>query len=313
MTQSSPLVSAVIPTYNRTERLRRAVRSVAAQTYGNIELVVVDDNSVTPASEVIDDIDLDGLVRVKHIRHEENRGANAARNNGIRAAEGEYVAFLDDDDTWEPEKTERQVAVFRAADPAVGVVYTGIRFISDGTVGTTVSTLRGDITKDLLKGKSLSQFSAVMVRHDAIEAAGLPDERFPSWQDREWYLRLSQHCQFEPLPELLTVRRTGHDERISADFEKKRDISYPLFLRKHRSLAVEYGPLVERQFVAGLTEMLARGALWNGYYAEARQYMLRAVRYYPIRSLDFYKLFLCTLGGEYTFRPAQRLARMLRS
>lgn len=92
-----PLVSVVLPTYDRPAFLRSAVESVAAQTYTNVELIVVDDDSPTPAAEAIDEDLLGSSITLRVLRGEGNRGVNAARNEGIRAAGGEYIAFLDDD------------------------------------------------------------------------------------------------------------------------------------------------------------------------------------------------------------------------
>jgi glycosyltransferase involved in cell wall biosynthesis len=305
-----PLVSVVLPTYNRPAELARAAESVATQTYPAVELVVVDDCSAVPATEVLSDPALElGDLQVTHVRHETNRGANASRNDGIRAAAGDLVAFLDDDDEWAPEKLARQVAAFEAAGPDVGVVYTGMRFVRPDGHSEVCPTLRGAITRDLLAGRSLSQFSAAMVRRDAIEAAGLPDERFPSWQDREWYLRLSEVCAFESIPEPLCIRRLDVDDRISDDFARKRDVSYPLLLATHRPLARRHG--MERQFLAATAESLGKTALQSGSYRDARRLLLRALRYDPIRTPRFYAFLFSALGGRPTYRAVQRVSRVV--
>jgi glycosyltransferase involved in cell wall biosynthesis len=307
-----PLVSVVLPTYDRPAELVRAVASVAAQTYPAVELVVVDDCSPTPAEAVVGDAvaagDLAlGDLRVTHVRHGTNRGANAARNAGVRAAAGSIVAFLDDDDEWHPEKLARQVAAFAAAGPDVGVVYTGMRFVRPDGTTDVCPTVRGDVTRDLLVGRSLSQFSAVAVRRSAIDAAGLPDERFPSWQDREWYLRLSTTCAFEAIPEPLCVRRLDADDRISDDYPRKRDASYPLLVETHRSLAREYG--LEGAFLAATAESLGKSALQRGYYADARRHLLRAFRHDPVRSPRFYAFLLSALGGRPAYLAIRRVGR----
>jgi glycosyltransferase involved in cell wall biosynthesis len=311
-----PLVSVVLPTYDRTGYLRRAVESVLTQTYGNIELIIVDDRSPTPASEVLSTLPSDRRSRIRHIRHEENRGANAARNTGIEATSGEFVAFLDDDDVWERTKIERQVEVFDRAGPDVGVVYTGSRLIDDddNDLMVDIPEISGRVTRDILAGRSAGEFSVLMVRSDVIDAAGRPDERLPSWQDLEWCLRLSEHCEFEPVPEPLMIRQTGHEGRISQEFEAKRDVSYPLFMSKHRDLAAEYGPEYERLLVASLSWMLGLAAIKNGYYADARKYLLRSIRKRPFSlPSNRYLYVLASLGGGYTYRSSQRTVRSFRS
>lgn len=305
---TQPLVSVVIPTYDRPALLEEAVDSVREQTYPHIELIVVDDLSPTPAAETLD-AHTDSSARMRIVRHETNQGANAARNTGIKAANGEFVAFLDDDDRWLPEKVERQVARFHQSSDVVGVVYTGAESINaDGEVIYVFEPrMRGDVTKAFFRDGMVGSFSRVMVRSSVIEEAGFLDERFPSWQDREWYLRLSRCCQFEYVREPLVVH-TWPGDQISDDFERMRDVSYPLLLEKHRSMAAEYGPIVERQFVASLSRTLGAAGLRNGYYRDAVRYFLTSVRHYPLW-WKTYAYLLLAFGGRFTYRSVKRLKR----
>mgnify|MGYP000094329184 CR=1 FL=1 len=305
----TPLVSVVVPTYNRPEKLRRAVETVRAQTYRPIELVVVDDHSSEPAADALDEIALDD-ISLTVIRHEQNRGGNAARNTGIRESTGGLVAFLDDDDRWEPAKIQRQVETFEASPDSVGLVYTGSRYVYDDGERVICNDLSGEVTRPLLEGASVAEFSAVMVRASVIEAAGLPDERFPSWQDQEWFLRLSLHCAFAAVEEPLTIRHWDHPGRIGQNFQKRRDVSFPLFVEKHRDLAAEYD--LEQRFVASLLETLVIDAAQNGYYGDARRLAVRAIRTDPTLPTPWLYLLSC-LGGRVTYRPAQRLMALVQS
>jgi len=313
---SEPLVSVVLPTYNRTEYLKQAVESVSEQTYEHIELIVVDDHSPTPARDVLSNASFDRDLSIIQIRHEENKGANAARNTGIEAASGEFIAFIDDDDRWMGTKVEQQVERFREAGSDVGAVCTGARLVDheDNDLNTHIPAIRGQVTRDVLAGNSPGTFSVLMVRSECIDAAGPPDERFPSWQDLEWCLRLSNHCKFESIPEPLMVRRTGHDGRISQDFEAKRDVSYPLFVLKHRELAAQYGSEYESLLAASLSRMLGLAALKSGYYADARRYLLTSIVERPFAlPSDRYLQLLSTLGGKHTYLPSRWAMRRLRS
>ena len=293
-----PKVSVILPTYDRPEYLRKAVDSVGSQTYENVELVVVDDHSPTPAAETLDEVD---GVEIRIVRHEENRGANEARNTGIDAADGRYIAFLDDDDTWHPKKLERQVRTFDTTDSDVGVVYTGTRYEYGSYNRIEKASLSGQVTKALLRGGSFGQFSTLLVDAAVIEESGALDTRFPSWQDREWLLRLSTCCAFDCVEAPLTVRRRMSDEEsITDNFEEKRDVSYPLFLSKHRSLASEYGE--ERAFVASLSSILGECALKNGYYADARKYLLKSLYYGPLDPSTWVYA-VVSLGGGVTYEP----------
>jgi glycosyltransferase involved in cell wall biosynthesis len=302
------LVSVVIPTYGRNEHLSDAVRSVIGQTYGPIELIIVDDGSPTPVADTLTDISFEPLESVEFIRHDENKGANVARNNGIRAAEGRYIAFLDDDDRWVETKIERQVEAMETAGSEVGVVYTGKRTESKQGTTVTTPTWSGNVVTELLRGKNFGQFSSIMVRADVIDDAGLPDERFPCWQDREWFFRLAQHCEFEPIPEPLTIRRTSHEDRIGLNFEEKRDVAYPLFVSKHFSLAAEYGPRYESLFLASLRTSIGQSAVLKGEFRQARTYFLLAFSAYPLYR-PCYQYVLASLGGKWTYKASQLLQR----
>jgi len=296
-----PLVSVVVPTYGRDHaHLRTAVESVDAQTYRPLELVVVDDSKADVRSTVTGATDVPTRIR----RGGDHGGAGAARNTGIGAAEGSYIAFLDDDDMWEPEKLERQVAATET-DPEIGLVVTGQRYVRDGErIGRRFPDVDGDVTQALLRGARLCPFSAAMVRASAVRQAGLVDESLPIWEDLEWYVRLSQHCRVATIDAPLVTRRMGDHKQLTDDFEQLRDHAYPRMRDKHRSLAAEYGPDVERRFVASLAASVATTALSAGQYADAYRFAKRAVFADP-RFIRGYLLLLVSLGG----RPAYRVTR----
>lgn len=303
---SESTVSVVLPTYGRPEYFEEAVASVVNQTYPAVQLVVVDDCSPEPVSPLLDGIDTAG-IDVTLVRHEENRGACAARNTGIEEARGEYIAFIDDDDIWMETKLERQIEVLESSGPEVGAVYTGQRYVNDGrTTNVRLPTTSGDVTADILRGASLNPFSCVLVDATVVEAAGMLDERFPSWQDREWYIRLSIHYEFAVVPEPLVVRRMGH-EQISGDYETKRDVSYPLLLDKHRQLAVEYG--CEDEFLAYLMRSLAGSALGSGHYVAAIYHTLASLRYRPTYGAAWTTMAMA-VGGPITHGLAKRVKRL---
>ncbi|NGM68566.1 glycosyltransferase family 2 protein [Natronolimnobius sp. AArcel1] len=296
-----PLVSVVLPTYDRPDMLIEAVDSVANQTYPSIELIVVDDCSPTPAADVLEERGPDDL-EWRCYRHEENRGANTARNTGIRESVGECIAFLDDDDRWEPDKIELQINAFD--DDDVGVVVVGQRYISrDTQTATNLPSVEGDATAALIGDATAGPFSTIAVRRSAIEDAGTPDERFPAWQDREWLLRLSCHCEFASVRQPLVIRRYGDYEQIGNDFEGKRDTSYPLYLEKHQELAAEHDR--ERLFEAQLATGVAAAGITNGHYSDARSFAVKAVRTKP-RFLPAYLYLTLAVGGPYLYEIATR-------
>jgi hypothetical protein len=151
-----------------------------------------------------------------------------------------------------------------------------------------------------------------LVRADVIDEAGLPDPDLPTWQDREWYLRLSRHCEFAAVSEPLTVRTMDHGDQISDQYEIKRDVSFPRILERHRSLAAEFGWRYERQFRASLLELLAWAALKNERYADARRHLFDALRCYPF-SRRTYVYLLPALGGRRVHSLARKSMRIIRA
>jgi len=304
----APVVSVVVPTYGRRpDLLGEAIESVAAQTYEPIELLVVDDSPSGAGAEVARSVS--GIESVRCLTGSERGGAAAARNVGIRASTGSFLAFLDDDDRWRPEKLARQVAAFREAPDDVGAVLTGQRYVVDGTPRSQrAPEVSGDVTADLLRGASLCPFSTAMVRASLVRDGGvLLDERLPCWEDREWYLRLSLYCTFRTIEEPLVDRGMGDHEQLTDDFERIRDEAYPLFVGKHRRLATALG--LERQFVAAVTRSLIAAALGSGRYGDARRAARRAIRNDPRSVRD--PLVVVALGGRWAHRGARAVRRVV--
>jgi glycosyltransferase involved in cell wall biosynthesis len=198
----NPLVSVVMPTYNRARLLSRAVNSVLDQTYPNFELIVVDDCSTDGTEGVMQGFQDD---RIRYIRHEKNQGAPIARNTGIRAAKGKYIAFQDSDDVWLSTKLEKQVNAFNSAPSDLGVIYTSFWLISDYEKTLIPSSYlkqtEGKIHDVLLKMNFVSLSSAV-VKRECFEKVGM-FENIPRFQDWELWLRISQYYYFKHLREPL--------------------------------------------------------------------------------------------------------------
>lgn len=308
-TGTDPLVSVVIPTYNRGERLIDSIESVTKQTYSRVELIVVDDHSFPPAWEFVEEKKLGGLKEFRIIRHDRNRGANAARNTGIKAANGEFIAFLDDDDRWDQTKIEKQVAEFRRSEEAVGVVYTWQKCVNEEGERTTflMPEIENDVTRELLEGARMVPFSSLMVRSSVIEKAGLPDEQLPRFQDREWCIRLSRVCQFGYVPELLLIRTVGDYESIGDRFEEMRDVVYPMLRDRYMPIAQEYGRNVPWKTKSMLAYNVSKAGIHNERYSEAFRFAVKSLLFYPLN----YRSFLCMIvaaGGK----PLHRLGQYVR-
>jgi len=302
---TDPLVTAVVTTYDRPANLESAVGSVLKQSYDPVELVVVDDHSETPAETVLRDIDLGALADHTVVRHGENRGANAARNTGIEAASGEYVAFLDDDDTWRSAKLTRQVRAIERR-PDAGVAYTGIeRVLPDGSQVDVPPAVDGDMTKALLCENVVGSMSVTMVETELARSVPL-DERFPCWADLEWYINLSRETAFARVPAPLVVYDCSSPERLSRDFEKTH-AGYELFVEAFDSLAAEYGPLFRRKMRGWAAFRAGKSAFHDGSYERARELLVSAVVSYPLEP-RFAKYLLASLGDRRTHRLARAVS-----
>ena len=150
MSKVNPTVSVIIPTRNRYSFVPRAIQSVLNQTYQDFEVLVVDDASDDHTDEIVKGFSDE---RITYIHHEVKRGGSAARNTGIKFSKGEFIAFLDDDDQWLPEKLQCQMHLLSNSPTVVGAIYTGVLKCStskDQVLKEIVPTKRGMIFRELL-------------------------------------------------------------------------------------------------------------------------------------------------------------------
>lgn len=267
-----PAVSVVLPTYNRAHLLPRAIQSVLDQTYTDFELLVVDDGSTDETPAVMGSFTDD---RIRYIRYEPNRGANAARNVGIRAARAPYIAFQDSDDDWFPEKLERCMAVWEEAGPEVGVVYSGYWKYMDAEGNRMfipfdwVKQRDGWIHDELLRNNFVTTQAAV-VRRECFDRSGYWLEGLPGKQEWELFLRISRDYQFRYIDEpLLNSRFTeggisNNRMGIYRSMERILEIHHDDFAKKPAILAEHYIRLglqfgLSGEFEKG-REYLRRGA-----------------------------------------------------
>jgi glycosyltransferase involved in cell wall biosynthesis len=300
---SKPLVSAIIPAYNRPRQTQRAIDSVSEQTYPSIELVLVDDGS---ESSLRDELTLPGpaVENVVVREHEKNRGGNVARNTGIENASGEYLAFLDSDDEWHPEKIQRQME--RLTSNEAYVSYTGIKQLNmDGDVNAIKTATHADgILDELVKGNSIGTFSSVVVEADAVDRSGKPNPNMPCWQDWEWYLRMAaEGLKFDAVEDPLTIRH-NEGEQISRTYAPKRDEAYPVIKSQIKNLVTV--PDQRRMALSYLDFHLGSAALINQHYSEARQLFVNAIRGYP-KDEQFYVYLACAGPHFFVIRLVKRL------
>jgi glycosyltransferase involved in cell wall biosynthesis len=207
MQERIPKVSAVISTFNRADLVGRAIESVINQTYRNMEIIVVDDHSTDNTAEVVKQF---GESRVHYIRHERNKGGSAARNTGIKAATGEYIAFLDDDDEWVENKIERQLQYMQDFG---GVVCRS--FIPSLNRMTQLYKKDTVNPRDLRKGFIFGGGTSILLARADILKDTLFDENLASSQDWDLLVRLASKCKVAYIKEPLVRFNVGSHARIT--------------------------------------------------------------------------------------------------
>ena len=233
------LVSAVIITHNRLELLKRAIDSVYDQTYQNLELIVVDDCSTDGTKEFCESQEFKYI----YIPKNESTGGNHARNVGIRASLGEYIAFLDDDDYWLPQKIEKQMEVMKSND--CELVHCGKR---EEIITKKGIKYRDKLPKPIHYGdchrKVLLNITTtttnILVKKEALYEIGLFDEDLRFWQEYELLIRLAQRKDFYCVHEVLSVYRVDTKDKsrlTNKYFDWKKAVSY--IHEKHKGLYEE--------------------------------------------------------------------------
>jgi glycosyltransferase involved in cell wall biosynthesis len=208
---STPLVSIILPTYDCSHNLPEAIGSILDQTYGNFELIIVDDGSTDMTGAV-----LAGITdpRITILRHPENYGVARAYNSGLGAARGTFIGFIGSDDAWIPTKLEEEIACFSHLPPEYGMVYSDMWEIdlagnsrywhSPEVSGLEIINKNSDDYQVCCLGNGPS-----LIRRDFLDLAGTFDEQFRCFVDLDFLIRLSRVCLFYHIKKPLYLYRSG--------------------------------------------------------------------------------------------------------
>jgi glycosyltransferase involved in cell wall biosynthesis len=210
-TSSTPCISVIIPTYNRCWILKEAIDSVLSQEYTDFEIIVVDDGSNDATAALLSAYG-DQITTI----YQGNSGVSAARNAGILMAKGKYVAFLDSDDMWLPEKLSCQVDFFQSHAEAV-ICQTDEIWIRNGVRVNPKNRHKkpsGMIFEPSLQLCLVSP-SAVMIKKSLFDAVGLFNEAFPACEDYDLWLRIGLYYPIYLIERHMVVKRGGHDDQLS--------------------------------------------------------------------------------------------------
>jgi len=212
-------VSIIVPTYNRAHLVTETIDSILAQTVKDFELIVVDNESTDNTEEVIKSYT---DRRIRYFQHQNNGLVAVNRNYGISKANGEYIAFCDDDDLWMPEKLERQVKLLDL-NKELGLVYSDSYIMDENgdlerdTLFSNSRPLRGNVFDKLFQSNCIPTLT-VMIRREVLSKVGGFDPKYIIAQDYDLWLRIAEHYPIDFTEEPLAKYRI-HGGSISRNWE----------------------------------------------------------------------------------------------
>jgi glycosyltransferase involved in cell wall biosynthesis len=287
-----PLVSVIIPAYNGVARyLEQAIDSVLAQTFQDFELIVVDDASTDDTARLVL-----RFARARYCRRPENGGQAAARNDGARLAQGAYLAFLDQDDLWDPSFLEATLALLQASPEAALVHCDGYQVNErNDPLHYDAAMKHGATITQLLRGGHDVATSGSLFRRTCFDAVSGYDETLAVWEDIDLAIRLYQRFPILHLPKPL-YRHRLYAGNVSRDIPSERALqARRRFLEKYASI-----------YSSGTAEADALRSDWSRYYADLGKSNLAAGRTQDARNALWLSLRHQPFNGK-------TLLRLLRS
>lgn len=282
--------------------MSEALTSVLDQSWRDFEVLVVDDASTDDTSEVVRAV---ADPRVRYLRNERNLRLPASRNRGIRESRGEWVAFLDDDDRWLPEKLEKQLAVVGRGPADLGLVYSGsltVDRVSGEIQDTWLPSKRGDLRQVLREGNCLGPGgSTALARRTSLEQAGLFDEDLRYGEDYDLWIRMARASSFDFVAEPL-IRYGTHPSGMTRSWVNWAAAMEPL-LRKHEGY---FGRQMRSEYLVAI----GISRCMSGEMGAGRRAFLRAISLSPLTKRPLIH-FLLSLGGQrfYAYARVRREGR----
>jgi len=285
---SHPLVSVVIPTYNRAAHITCAINYVQNQSFRDIEIIVADDGSIDNTAELVY-----GLAatdsRVRYVKNQANKGAQSARNLGIKSAIGEWVAFQDSDDEWFPNSLELRLA--EAKNRKVNVVHSEclIKYAATNQRSLYgVRPLSGNIYRDVLSAPG-PVFPTLLVHISALKYIDYLDEAIVSFQEWDTCIRLAKEYEFGFVEKPTFVYHRHTDETISSDIARGAR-GYAQIVEKHKE-EIKYilGRNVLAEHYTTIAKFYASDIKAN-YAGQIRKYLALAMINYPSRRHTYHFL-----------------------
>ena len=279
-----PEVSVIIPAYNRESSVVPALRSALGQTLDDIEIIVVDDGSTDNTRGVVAGV---GDPRVRCISNDANTGPAMARNRGLDAASGEFVAFLDSDDSWNPEKLERQLACFEKATDDVQAVCCAfrVRHAGSGRVVERHPDKNESRVRKMLDVCSVAPGTTMLARRTVFSDIGNQEPGLRQFEDWDWLIRYLRKYTLLVMDDVLatvSMHKGPAPESVKRQTER-------LFALRRRDVAEQFGKRGLNRFHASMHIEYAVACVRSGRYMNGAAAVMRAALLSPARVFDLAK------------------------
>lgn len=301
--RKKPLVTAVVTTYNRPHMVQHAIQSVLAQTYNPLEIIIVEDGSYYCGLE--DWLRTQGLSQVCYIRHEQNHGLPATRNTGLKHSKGEYIAYLDDDDEWKPEKIQKQVKLAERLNSDYAIIYCGleVKDKADQVVALNMPRLKGTIRNEIVK-KGLNTIpSSFLFRKDTLLRIGGFDTDLYTGIDHDIWMKLAKYGYRTDYVNEPLVIHTQHGELQMTSNISKRITGIEQYLNKWRpDILSWFGPKAGNKYCSDYYVRVIGGLgfslVINGDAREGKKILKKVLLREPKSFLSDPRLILAFWGGK---------------
>ena len=236
----SPLVSVIVPAYNRADCVENAVSSILAQTYSNLEIIVVDDGSTDGTLQILERLSQQER-RVRFIRQPRNQGAQAARNAGINASNGTWIAFLDSDDTWVGNSLEARLEVAWKEHAKVVHSAGDMRDEQGRLTRYQRPPLSGSVYPELLRSEG-PMYQGLLVAREALHAIGGLDDRIVAFQEWDTALALGKRFEFGYVGESTFVWDCRRGDTMSKNYLRAGQGYEQVFHKRYMDILRLTGP-----------------------------------------------------------------------
>jgi glycosyltransferase involved in cell wall biosynthesis len=285
------MISVIIPTYNCEKYISEAIGSVLLQTCTDYEIIVIDDGSTDKTRDIVKN----KFPEVRYF-YISNQGVSRARNYGIRRALGEYIAFLDADDLWLPEKLEKQLKLFQS-DQELALIFTEERIFDtngfmDGKISKKKRLMKGDVVKNIFLFSNVTT-STVMVKRHVFQETGYFEENLKAAEDDNMWMRIALKFRIHLLDEVLVHYRWTENSlsRTASNLLSGVLKNLELIENKYPELSERLGRASIRRKKSDIYSSHGYYLFSNGCYTSARQYYFRSIALYPKLGSIIYLLF----------------------